>query len=411
MTHPAWTPASRPGIVPLHPLTFGTILGRSFAALRHNPRVLLGFALGVQVLAYLVLILAVGGAAWASFSRLDTLPPGTDDYDAVMAGSIGLTIAVGVVLGLAVGALSAIVQGIVVRDVAAAAVAEKPTLRELWSRFRQVAWRLIGYSTLLFGVAVAIIAIVAVCILLVAAVAGPVAIALALLLVLAAVPLYFWLSTKLLLAPSAIVIERASIGEAIARSWTLTRGRFWPALGVVVIVSLIFTTIAQVVGVPFSLASTGLTTVLAPTGDPEASGIVALVVSGVVTQVVTLLVEAVGLIVQGTAAALVYIDCRMRHEGLDLDLLDHVERRDAGMPDLPDPYLVGIGRRIAPRVAPMPGYVAAYPVAPGYPGQPYGTPAHPGDDDRSDPPAEQTPWAPPGQAGDDGRDTRERPWR
>ena len=43
--YPAWTPASRPGIIPLHPLTFGTILGRSFAALRQNPRVLLGFAL------------------------------------------------------------------------------------------------------------------------------------------------------------------------------------------------------------------------------------------------------------------------------------------------------------------------------------------------------------------------------
>ena len=43
--YPAWTPASRAGIVPLHPYGFGTILGRSFVALRHNPRVLLGFAL------------------------------------------------------------------------------------------------------------------------------------------------------------------------------------------------------------------------------------------------------------------------------------------------------------------------------------------------------------------------------
>ena len=44
-SYPQWTPASRPGIIPLHPLTFGTILGRSFAALRHNPKVLLGFGL------------------------------------------------------------------------------------------------------------------------------------------------------------------------------------------------------------------------------------------------------------------------------------------------------------------------------------------------------------------------------
>ena len=31
--YPAWTPASRQGIIPLHPLSFGNILGRSFCAL------------------------------------------------------------------------------------------------------------------------------------------------------------------------------------------------------------------------------------------------------------------------------------------------------------------------------------------------------------------------------------------
>ena len=59
-TYPAWTPASRPGIIPLHPLSFGTILGRSFTALRQNPKVLLGFALCVQAVAYLVVLVARG---------------------------------------------------------------------------------------------------------------------------------------------------------------------------------------------------------------------------------------------------------------------------------------------------------------------------------------------------------------
>src|SRR5688572_25379550 len=57
--YPTWTPAPRPGIIPLHPLGFGTILGRSFAALRQNPRVLLGFALVVQTLAALLLAGAI----------------------------------------------------------------------------------------------------------------------------------------------------------------------------------------------------------------------------------------------------------------------------------------------------------------------------------------------------------------
>ena len=60
---PTWTPAARPGIIPLHPLPFGTILGRSFSSLRQNPRVLLGFALVVQTLG--TLVAAVGRARLA----------------------------------------------------------------------------------------------------------------------------------------------------------------------------------------------------------------------------------------------------------------------------------------------------------------------------------------------------------
>ncbi|NNH05442.1 hypothetical protein, partial [Microbacterium ulmi] len=388
MTYPAWTPASRPGIIPLHPLSFGTMLGRSFSALRQNPRVLLGFALGVQLLAYLVLILAVGGVAWAAFSRLETLRPGTDDFQSVLAGSTGITIAAAVVLGLAVGALSAIVQGVVVREVAHAAVAEEPTLRELRRSFTPVAWRLIGYSFLLLAAGVALIAVVAVGIFLIGVVAPPAAIAATVLLVLAAIPGYLWLTTKLLLVPSAIVLERATIGGAIARSWRLTRGRFWAAFGIVVLISLIFGTMAQVVSIPFSLVSAGFTTILSPTGEPTTGAIVGFLVTGLVTQVLTLVIQAVTLVVQGTASALVYIDCRMRHEGLDLDLLQYVDARDAGAADLPDPYTVGIGRSLAPRpVASAPRYPVygtAYPAPAPYPGQPHAAPG-------------SYPW--PGQAG------------
>src|SRR5215203_4984034 len=99
--YPAWTPASRPGIIPLRPLTFGTILGRSFAALRQNPRVLLGFALCVQTGVYLVVLLGIAAVGVAAFTRLDTLSPGTDEFETVMAGSIALTAIAGIVLGLA----------------------------------------------------------------------------------------------------------------------------------------------------------------------------------------------------------------------------------------------------------------------------------------------------------------------
>ncbi|WP_457101045.1 glycerophosphoryl diester phosphodiesterase membrane domain-containing protein [Microbacterium sp. P5_E9] len=373
-TYPAWTPASRPGIIPLHPLSFGTILGRSFAALRQNPKVLLGFALCVQAVAYLVVLVAVGAVGWASFSRLDTLTPGSEDYDAVMAGSIALTAIAGIVLGLAAGALGVIVQGVVVAEVAHAALAEKLTLGALWRRVKPVAWRLLGYSFLLVLATLALVAVGGVVVFATGTVAPPAAIALFLLLGLGAVPLTLWLTVKLLLAPSAIILEHATIGGAIGRSWRLTRGRFWPALGIVVIVSLIFGAIAQVVGLPFQLITTGLTSIIAPTGDPGPTDVIGLIVSLLLVQAVTLLIQSVGSVVQSTSTALIYLDCRMRHEGLDLDMLSYVERRDAGVTGLPDPYREHIGRVLVPRLAPPPpmaGYAAYPPYSPYVQPQPY----------------------------------------
>lgn len=452
MTYPAWTPASRQGIIPLHPLTFGTILGRSFAALRQNPRVLLGFALGVQVVAYLVLMTVVTLVTWATFSRLDTVRPGSDEWETLMAGSVATSIIVAFVLGLAVGALSAIVQGVVVTDVAHAAVAEKLPLRALWRQFTPVAWRLIGYSMLIMFATLLLFAVAALGIVALGIVALPVAIVLGIALLLAAIPLYLWLAVKLLLVPSIIVLERGRIFPAIARSWTLTRGRFWPALGVMVIITLAFGVLAQVVSIPFTLASMGFTTIITPTGAPDTESFLGFLIGSLATQMLTLIVQAIALVVESTAAALIYIDCRMRHEGLDLDLLHYVEERDAGATDLPDPYLVGIGRHVPPRpeyapppgYGPPPGYAPGYQPPPGYapgmppaaygappyPGQPYGAPAAPPSDASAPPPAappgpqpepsgqapdsapqaqgDETRWAAPGAARPD---DRESPWR
>jgi len=62
-----------------------------------------------------------------------------------------------------------------------------------------------------------------------------------------------------------------------------------------------------------------------------------LVVLAAVLTVVTVIVTAIALIEQSSATALIYIDLRMRKEGLDLELERHVELRDAGHP-VDDPY-------------------------------------------------------------------------
>nr|WP_241739944.1 MULTISPECIES: hypothetical protein [Microbacterium] len=363
----------------MRPLGFGTILGRSFTALRQNPRVLLGFALVVQTVATLVVTAAIVGASVFALSRLATLDPRSDEFDTVMAGSIALIGVVSIVLSLAAGALGVIVQGVVVSEVSHAVVAEKLTLGRVWRRVKPVAWRLVGY-TLLVTLAIAVVAGVLVGLLLLLAQALlPLVIVLSVLLLIAAIPLWLWLTVKLLLVPATIVMEHATIRGAIVRSWVLTRGRFWSSLGIVVIVSLSFSFLAQMVSLPFSLVSVAVTSVLSPTGDPDIQSLIALIVGSLATQVVVLLIQAMALVVQATATALIYIDCRMRHEGLDLDLLAYVDQRDAGAEGLPDPYRAHIGRRIAPRGGfPPAGYRPPGHPAPGaFPGQSYPAPPVP----------------------------------
>jgi hypothetical protein len=361
---PGWTPAPRAGIVPLHPLTFGTVLGRSFVALRQNPRVLLGFALSIQMVTYLVLLVAVGGIAFASFSRLATLPVSSPDYPDLFAGATAITLISSLVLGVASSALTVIVQGVVVADVAHGVVAEKLTVGALWRRIRPAFWRLFGYTLLASGavlVAVAVLAAAAFALGMLALAAGIIA---AIIFFLAAIPLALWLTTRLFLVTPVLVLEGSGIFAAIARSWRLTRGRFWRTLATWLVIMVGFYIITQIVGVPLNLFSGMFVGVLSPTGDPDVTAFIGIFLLGLVLQILTLLIQSIALVVNATAACLVYVDARMRTEGLDLDLQSYVDQRQMGA-GVADPYRWHIGRTVAPQPATWPGAYAP-PQAYGY---------------------------------------------
>lgn len=338
-TAQAWTPAARPGIVPLYPMTFGTILGRSFVALRRNPRVLLGFAVAAQLLAYLLLIAATGAVAWATYSRLATVPAGSADYDAILAGSTAATAATALVLGVAATALTVVVQAVVVAEVAHGVVAETLPLRALLRRVAPAGWRLVGYTLLTAAaVTVAAGALVAALAALAAGPAGPVAaVGAGLAILVIAIPAAVWVSVKLMLVPAVLVLEHRPIFAAIARSWTLVRGRFWVAAGAWLVIQLGFGVLAQLVSIPLTLLGTVLSTIAAPTADAEVTALIGVLITTGLTQVITLLVQSVALVVLASAATLVYVDCRMRSEGLDLDLQSYVAQRQAGAGPA-DPY-------------------------------------------------------------------------
>jgi membrane-anchored glycerophosphoryl diester phosphodiesterase (GDPDase) len=376
---PTWTPAPRGGLIPLHPYGFGTILGKSFSALRGNPRVLLGFAMVVQLVSSLIATAVIGAVGFATFSRLDTVPSYSDDFEVILAGSAFITGAVALIVSLLLAVLGVIVQGIVVGEVAHAALGERATLGMLWRRLRPSLWRLIGYNALIFA-AVLVVTAVAVGVVIGLAVvqAHPaLTIVLAILLLLGGIVLYAFLGTKLFVVASAIILERTTVTGGIARSWRLTRGRFWATFGVIAIISVVMNTAASVVGMPFSFLGSAFTSVFAPTGDSEVAAVIGGIVMVVASQVVTFVVASITVVVQATSSVLVYIDARMRREGIDLRMQRYLERRDAGERELEDPYAYDPDA-VAPVRAPepwqIPGGVPPYPYggAPGYPQPGYG---------------------------------------
>ncbi|GAB3600936.1 glycerophosphoryl diester phosphodiesterase membrane domain-containing protein [Microbacterium tumbae] len=400
MSGQMWTPAPRRGVVPLHPLTFGTMLGRAFSILRHNPKVVFGFAVLVQLGLVLVISAIMVTVLLVTFSRLERVEFGSPDYEPLLVGTIAINAVVGFALGLLSICFTAILQGVVAAEVRYAALGRKATLRQLWAQMRPAFWRLFGFAMLqvlfVFGLIAVAFGIIA------ALVAGAVGgsgdfiglgIGIVVIVMLGAIPLSVWLGTKLLLTPSILVFERAALRGALVRSWRLTRGRFWVAFGIMFLTSIIMGLAAQVVSIPASLLSSILIPVIAPTGSSDPTAYILAIALGVlVPQILVLVLQAIAIIVQCTAAAFIYLDCRFRYEGLDQALLAHLERRDLGLvvDDSEDPFAVDPAHAVSsappPRQMPeyaaqpgwasAPGYPPAYPGQTGYGTQPgYGTPA------------------------------------
>lgn len=405
MSGQTWTPAPRKGIIPLHPLTFGMLLGKAFAALRHNPKVLFGFAVVIQLIVVIATAGVMGVVLFTTFSRLETVSPSSPDFEAVFAGTIAINLLAGLLVGLASIAFTAIMQGVVAAEVGYATVGVKATLRMLWRRMAPAFWRLAGFASLsvlaLFGGLAIVAGVIG------ALIAGGlggtpemigIVVLVVVLLGLAAIPLTVWLSTKLLLVPSILVLERARFREAFVRSWRLTRGRFWVAFGVTFLISLIMGLAMQVVSFPTAMLSSFLGTVIAPTGASEPSAVVGYVFALLAPQVLLLILQAIAIVVQSTGGVLVYLDCRMRYEGLDQALLSHVERRDLGVPEeqLGDPFAVDPSRAVtsAPPPRQVPEHVMmtqAYGApgygAPGYGAPGYGAPGYPAPGAQTAPPS------------------------
>ncbi|MDP9027479.1 MAG: hypothetical protein M3N46_07960, partial [Actinomycetota bacterium] len=339
----------KPGLIPLRPLTLGTILGAAFQTLRRNPGATLAPALILTMI--VAVIQALGSAGFltqylgavtdlgtssgsVSFSSGSSVPAG------LLSGGVGL-VATSLVSSIFTLIVTAIVAGIVTLQVASSTLGSRLRLGGLWGRLSGRRGALIGWALLSAAVVLVALGVVfGLLVLLGSTGSAGVGIAVLLGLVLGAglVVISAWLWVKLGFVPAALVLERTSIRLSMARSWALTRGSFWRIFGIRLLVLAMISVATQIVAGPISLIFSLGGTVLSPNGASTTAATNSLVLSLIVTQGVTAIVSAVGLVVSSATTSLLYLDRRMRLEGLDLDLAGYVERRQSGEQGLPDPY-------------------------------------------------------------------------
>lgn len=343
---PGWTPPPKPGLIPLRVMTLGTILGAAFQTLRRNPASTLGPALILNLgIAVLQALLSVGAftqylGALTDYSDPTGAPP-TGLSSGLISGFLGV-VGTSLVSGVLLLVVSSIVQAIVTIQVASSTLGTRLRLGGLWRRMRGrriavVAWALL--SGLVSVLAVGVVAGLLVALGFTGPAGVVVAVLLGLLLGAGLLVVFAWLWVKLGFVPAIIVLERAPIRAAMRRSWQLTRGAFWRIFGIRLLVVAMISVATSIVTTPVSLIFGVFNGVLAPTGSTTASSSQTLVLTLVVTQSISAVVSAVGLVISSSTLSLLYLDQRMRTEGLDLDLARYVENRQAGHQELRDPYL------------------------------------------------------------------------
>lgn len=315
---PAWPPpgmrppAPKPGIVPLRPLGLGELLDGAFTGIRRNPKATLGLAAILMTIASVaqavVSFYFIGETTSLSARAGDRI----SDAEAIhLLGQVGGGMAVALVVSVIA---TTILTGLLTIVYGRAVLGQSLTMGEAWRQVRPRLWRLLGVTVLVILIMLAVLGIgfgVPIGIAVAAPNAGT--IALAVLIGIAAIVATVYLHVKLALAESAVVLENSGVGAALARSYRLTNRSFWRVLGILLLTNVIAALLNGVIQTPFAVGQLPMAMSDHPTTGLELLSVVLSTIGAIVsTTVTTPFVAGVGV--------LLYVDLRMRREGLDLQL-------------------------------------------------------------------------------------------
>jgi len=321
--YPSWPGqprAPKPGVIPLRPLGVGEILDGAFTSIRRNPRATLGIAAVlltasavITTALSLILVHYVGSVSLPAPGQQLTTTQATHLLTRI-GQVLAPTVAVSAFLAFIV---DTVLTGLLTVVIGRSVLGHTITAGEAWQIARPRMLALIGatllillawispwvvYATLLFT-------------LVVAGTPGALVVGVAVLGAIAGIVLTFWIPVMFRMAGPAVVLEREGPARALARSWRLVRGSFWRVLGITLLAGLIVVVTAGVLQIPFGLlaAVAGGGNSLLPGTGGNVAGILISAVGGVVA-------GAVARPISAGVAVLLYVDLRMRREGLDLIL-------------------------------------------------------------------------------------------
>ncbi|WP_269857658.1 hypothetical protein [Streptomyces sp. RPT161] len=311
-------PAPRPGVIPLRPLAVGEILEGAIGTMRAHWRTVLGISLGVAVVTQAVST-AVNGSFFTSNPSLDKLRDGTSASVSDVLKAFGDSVA-GTGLTSLISMLGQIIATAMLTMIVSRSVLGRPvTAGDAWRDSRPRLVRMLGLTLLIPAIGLAIVG-VAITPGILLAVFGPesAGVGLALLGAVVGGGIAVWLTISLSLSSPALMLEKQGVFASLSRSYKLVRGSWWRVFGVQLLAVVLAFVVTSIVSIPFTViaqivGSDNMAGFFAAGSHISWSFLIIIAVGGVVGTTLTFPLSA-------GMTALLYMDQRIRREGLDVEL-------------------------------------------------------------------------------------------
>ncbi|MFD4672836.1 hypothetical protein ACFWNN_24130 [Lentzea sp. NPDC058450] len=288
---PPTGPSIKPGVIPLRPLAVGEIIDGAITTMRRYPKLIIGAAAVVAAVTQ-ILGLLVQLPFLDDLTAVVTLDPNTTTQQEAMNQ------ATDALVGFLSGSLISVVllllgtvflSGFITVIVGHAVLGKPVTFAQAWEEFKPRLLPLLG-ATLLFGLITTV---------------G---------LILCIVP-GVWLWVMFGLVTPALVLERCGVSAAFGRSRKLVDGAWWRTFGILLLTVVIGAVIGWIVSLPFE--AIGLAISGGFSNDPASvlnpAYLIFVTIGAIISSTITLPFSS-------AVTVLLYVDRRMRSEGMDIEL-------------------------------------------------------------------------------------------